>query len=337
MKIYIKTTEACNLKCKHCYIGDNRRFKQQFDADKTIGWLKNYIAQYGIKESSLYISFHGGEPFLGDLREMQKVCDAFPTAQFDATSNLAMDIEHGIKDFILKNFQQEGVGPFVKTSWDYDIRFSNEAQEAIWMRNVKSLIEAGVAVKVITCLTKPFLENVAPEEYLLLMKSLGVKHTSFERLTSNTTEDKSLIPPIEQVDEWLLKLYEINDCLENSFFSDIATACKHNFIGCRKRECMSSVLTINANGTIGGCPNSSIKNWFFNLDGYKNTERRKELIMNESVRNPGCYACELYQECNGDCHQLEWINGKCYVPKKLFQKIKDDVAAGSCRVEENWL
>ena len=336
MKVYIKTTEACNLRCKHCYIGDNRKLLQQFDADKTIAWLKKYIKDNGIKEESLYISFHGGEPFLADLNEMQKVCDAFPEATFDATSNLTMPLDNGILDFILKNFNQKGIGPFIKTSWDWKIRYSNDDQEDLWYNNVRMLTLSGVTVKVITCLTKPLLDELIPESYLFIMHAAGIQHVSFERLTSNTTDDKSLIPSIEEVDNWLLRLYELND-LQNSFFSDIVAACKHNFIGCRKRECMSNVLTINANGTIGACPNSSIQNWFFDLDGNKNTELRRNLIAKEAQRNPGCYTCELFPECNGDCHQLDWIDGKCYVPKKLFQRIKSDIAAGTCKVDENWL
>lgn len=337
MKVYIKTTETCNLRCKHCYIGGNRDKQGFFDAKKVIRWLKSHTKKYGVKESDLYISFHGGEPFLADLGEMQKICDAFPKANFDATSNLVIDIQHGIKDFILKNFQQESIGPFIKTSWDYDIRFSSPQQEQRWEKNVMELIESGVTVKVITCLTKPLLENVAPETYLQHMKYLGVKHAGFERLTENTTEDKSLIPAIEDVDAWLLELYRKNDFLEQSFFGDIAAACKHIFLGCRKRECMQSVLTINADGTIGGCPNTSIKNWFFDLDGHANPELRAQLIKKEQTHDARCYMCDLFPECNGDCHQLSWLDGKCYVPKKLFHAIKSDMKQGTGFISEHWL
>lgn len=337
MKVYIKTTETCNLQCKHCYIGDNRGKKGFFDAGKVIRWLKAYIKRFGIKEEDLYISFHGGEPFLADLDEMQKVCDAFLKASFDATSNLTMDIHRGIKDFILKNFQQKGIGPFVKTSWDYSIRFATEAQERLWEQNVKDLIADGVTVKVITCLTKPLLDNVKPDEYLSLLRHLGVKHAGFERLTANTTANKHLIPSIDRVDEWLLEVYRKNDFLEQGFFSDIAAACKHIFLGCRKRECMQNVLTINADGTIGGCPNSSIKDWFFDLDGNANPELRQKLIQKEQTRDARCYMCDLFPECNGDCHQLSWLDGKCYVPKKLFRAIKSDMGHGTGFISEAWL
>lgn len=337
MKIYIKTTESCNLRCKHCYIGDNRSKKEMFNPNKVIQWIKDYTQKWKIKEEDLYFSFHGGEPFLADLNDMQKVCNAFPTATFDATTNLAMDIHHGIKNFILKNFQQKDIGPFLKTSWDYDIRFSTKAQESLWKRNVTELLESGVTLKVITCLTKPFIENISPQQYLDFMKDMNIYHTGFERLTFNTTEDKTLIPDIDKMDDWLLECYQKNDFLEQAFFSDIAAACNHCFIGCRKRKCMQNVLTINADGTIGGCPNSSIKNWFFTLDGIVNKDLRNRLIKNEQLRNPVCYACDLFQECNGDCHQLSWIDKKCYTPKRLFRQIKKDIQNHTGFISEDWL
>lgn len=308
-----------------------------FDPNKTISWLKAYIKKWKIEENSLYFSFHGGEPFLASLDDMKKICDSFPMAMFDATSNLVMDINHGIKDFILNNFKQKDIGTFIKTSWDYKIRFATEIQEDLWRKNVQDLLNAGVTVKVITCLTKPFIRDVSPQGYLDFMRELGIKHAGFERLTYNTTEDKTLIPDIDDVDEWLLECYQKNDFLQQSFFSDIAAACKHYFIGCRKRECMKNVLTINADGTIGGCPNSSINNWFFDIDGVTNEKLRNNLIIKEQLRNPECYICDLFQECNGDCHQLTWINEKCYTPKKLFYKIKEDLNNNTGFISENWL
>lgn len=72
------------MHCRHCYIGDNRKKRQLFDEDQTIHWLRERI---GTGKDTL-ISFHGGEPFICPLYKMQKVCDAFPDAEFDATTNL---------------------------------------------------------------------------------------------------------------------------------------------------------------------------------------------------------------------------------------------------------
>ena len=322
-KIYIKTTETCNLHCKHCYIGDNRTKQGFFNAEKTIAWLKKQIDN----GKNTLISFHGGEPFLCSLDEMQKVCDAFPEAEFDATSNLCFKNIKPIMAFIQKNFIRNETGKqFVKTSWDYDIRFPNKEAQHLWENNVKTLLKNNIDVKVITCLSSKFIHNVSPIAYKEYIKQLGVNEIDFERLTANTTKKKELLPNYDEVDEWLLDFYENNDCFEVGMFANMAAAVCGTFIDCRARHCMQNTYTINANGTIGGCPNTAIIDWFADISGQNNIIKRNELIKHECVRNPVCYTCELYRVCNGDCHQLSWKDGKCPEPKKLLRRIIDDVA-----------
>lgn len=263
---------------------------------------------------------------MAPLEDLIKVCKAFPRALYDATSNLVLDLDDNLLSFIKEYFYQPKYfnAPFIKTSWDYKIRFNKE-QELLWRKNVDKLISNGVVVKVITCLTEPLISEFSPDNYLNLMRDISPQYAGFERLTWNTTEDKTLIPDYDKVDDWLLDVYEGNDFLEQDFFSEITAACDGNFLGCRKRECMSSVLTINADGTIGACPNSSIDNWFYTIDGYKNPDLLKQLIKKEQVRNVVCYTCDLYKFCNGDCHQLSWQGNKCPVPKKLYRRIISDL------------
>jgi hypothetical protein len=49
--------------------------------------------------------------------------------------------------------------------------------------------------------------------------------------------------------------------------------------------------------------------------------RMKEIAC-EAVRNPGCYGCDVFDICNGDCHQLAWDGDVCPAPKTLMQKLK---------------
>lgn len=322
-KIYIKTTETCNLRCKHCYIGDNRDKHGFFDEAKTIAWLKRQI---GTGKDTL-ISFHGGEPFLCNLPKMQAVCDAFPDAEFDATSNLVFKNIKPIMAFIQKNFVRKATGrPFIKTSWDYGIRFGSDENENLWEENVQTLLKNGMDVKVITCLTKPFIKNMKPEEYRRFMQfEVGVKDVDFERLTANTTADKSLLPDYDDVDDWLCRFYECNTDFEVGMFANMAAAACGTFMDCRARRCMQDTLTINADGTVGGCPNNAVTDWFYTIEGKADIAKKKELVACECVRNPACYTCGLFSVCNGDCHQLSWQNGKCPEPKNLLKRIMKDV------------
>ena len=323
-KIYIKTTESCNLQCKHCYIGDYRKETRFFDENKTISWLFSYFNTHSINEEDILFSFHGGEPFLCDLSKMEKVTKAFPKAQFDATSNLMILTPNHI-DFIKKYFVNKATGrPFIKTSWDYAIRFSDENQKLIWENNVKQLLANDIDVKVITCLTTELLENVSPKSYCQYMKRLGITYVDFERLTDNTTENKSLIPSYKTIDTWLTDVYKIK-LLNVGMFTNMAQAISGNHIACRKRQCMSNVLTINADGTVGGCPNTAKQNYFYTIEGEEIIEQRNSLIVKESIRHTECYTCDLYGYCNGSCHQLSWQGTVCPEPKQLWRHIIYDM------------
>lgn len=325
-KIYIKTTEACNIRCRHCYIGDFRNELRFFDEIKTINWLKSHFKTNQIDESSILFSFHGGEPFLCPLHKMQAVVEAFPKAQFDATSNLLFELTDKHIEFIKKSFFNRDSGkPFIKTSWDYEIRFPNKDAERLWQENVRKLLENGIDVKVITCLTKPLLNKISGSQYVAYMRNLGVIYTDFERLTENTTADNSLLVSYKNIDDWLLDVYENNDCLEIGMFSSMAAATCGTYIACRKRQCMSNVLTINADGSIGGCPNTAKLSPFYHINGEATESKRQELIHIEEIRNPICYTCDLYGYCNGSCHQLSWQNNVCPEPKKLWRRIIHDV------------
>ena len=320
-KIYIKTTETCQLQCSHCYIGDNRKKLEFFNEDQTIVWLKDYFEK--VQDDEAVISFHGGEPFLCPTHKIKKVIDAFPKYEFDATSNLCFKITEDIEDIILNHFKYNG-SPFIKTSWDYKIRFKNDKQLKLWEDNVKYLISKGVRVKINICLTSFLVKEVNTKDLIkYLLEGLGIRDINFERLTDNTTSDKSLIPDYDEQDNWLRDFYNNNRklCIDNAV--DIYHATNGDHINCRKRQCMSDVITINANGSVGGCPNSATTNPYTDIyTPYDyNNEKLQELIRVEKTKRPECYYCDLYTVCNGDCHQLSWQGNKCPAPKKFMRRV----------------
>jgi radical SAM protein with 4Fe4S-binding SPASM domain len=330
-KIYIKTTESCQLNCKHCYIGDHRNKKIFFNEDKTINWIKKYFKVYHINEENVVFSFHGGEPFLDSLYKMQKVVDAFPLAIFDATTNLCYHFNNNLLDFIRRNFNNshDAGKPFIKTSWDYKIRFKNEEQEELWKNNVQELLDNNIEVKVIICLTDIFLKNYTPKELIKFIKSINVNYIEFERLTQNTICDKSLIPDYRDIDKWLLDFYECNKDIKVDLFQSFLSAYCGNVEGCAERKCMENVITINADGTIGACPNTSLSHSFTDINTdpieLKNNDKRKILIEIEKKKDSKCYYCDLLEYCNGDCCQLSWQNNICPAPKNLIRRIINEL------------
>ena len=205
-QIYIKTTESCQLRCKHCYIGDFRNKKVLFNEVDTVKWLKNYFSLTNTDEKDVLISFHGGEPFMCPLPKLKYVTNAL-NCTFNATTNLVFPLDRNKIDFITTKFIDPMIKkPYIKTSWDVNIRFLNLAQRRQWEENIKLLKENNVVVHVIVCLTNHTL-NINPLKLYRYMEDLGVDILSFERLTENTTSNKELIPNYKDQDDWLYKAY----------------------------------------------------------------------------------------------------------------------------------
>lgn len=321
--IYIKTTESCNLYCKHCYINDFKKNTSFFNQIQTKIWIQKYLSYFNNED--ILINFHGGQPFLCNLNKIQYICEAFPSAIKSATSNL-INLNSNILTLILKYFKDPIYNqPFIKTSWDYKIRFNGNQQD-IWTDHVKTLLQNNVYVKVIICLTSLLIKQVDPEDFLYYFLNLGVNEIDFERLTDNTTEDKSLIPNYIQQNNWLQKIYEFNKIynLKIGLFENIKNAANKIYVGCRNRSCMKDVVTINANGTIGGCPNIALLYPYSSINEQPqhifNNQLRNKLIKQQQYKNNNCYSCNFYQNCNGDCFQLSWQNNICPMPKNILFK-----------------
>lgn len=328
-QLYIKTTESCNLKCKHCYINDARSCNRIFDCEKTIRWVDKYLRTFKISSNDIVIAFHGGEPFKAPIELLERVCQAFPQYRFSATSNLVFSLADRQINLIKKYFKDLDGKPFIKTSWDYKIRFENDNQSNLWEANVKNLLALGIDVHVTVCLTSLLIDQVSQFDLLEKFHNLGVSSINFERLTTNTTVDKSLIPDYVLQDRWLSNLYVTNKDTFNLnilMFDTIEKAIVENALfGCSQRKCMEKVITINADGSIGGCPNSSLVQPFSSIDKdptdlIKNACRQC-LIDKENIRNSKCNLCELFPYCNGDCHQLSFQNGVCPAPITVYKHI----------------
>ena len=311
INLYLKTTEGCQLQCKHCYNFAKNNSILFFDEDKTIHFLEQCKF-----DNTVEASFHGGEPFLCPINKMEKVVE-FTKSKFDiywtATTNLVYKLSDKDIQFIKNSFIQKSGEVLLITSFDYYLRFSNSQELKLWENNVKKLVSEGITVQVIVSLDKLTIHTKSIIDFYEYFKSLGVYRFNFERLTfnGNLTNNTSFYPTNKEVDEWLYKAfleYEKYN-MDIPLFNNVKESVNGNLLGCRARQCRNRVITINADGTIGTCPNDSKINIIGNIndyDEYTKSSIRFHLITCEQNRNPKCYACPYYKYCNGDCCQLKW-------------------------------
>jgi radical SAM protein with 4Fe4S-binding SPASM domain len=330
---YLKTTETCNLNCKHCFTNGINGPKIYWQYKKVADWIKRFTS---VNKGTLHCEFHGGEPFLAPVEEMQYVwneCkDLWPEITWGITTNLVFKLTQEHIDFIK--------GPLngrIGTSWDPKIRFDNEKQSDLWFKNVRTLLNEGVTIKLFVSVTQDTI-NIEPIHLLSWIKSLGVQEVSFERLTGNGSANKhpEIFPSNLDQDQWFLKMhkqsqqYEARDWFENEFLETIYNKFEKNFIkgGTFCRDCEEKLFTINADGTLSGCPNAAPEFQFGHIDQdikeMMMSSKRIENIACERSRDPRCYTCDVFEYCGGDCHQLSWQGDICGAPKSLMRFLKGD-------------
>jgi radical SAM protein with 4Fe4S-binding SPASM domain len=328
---YLKTTETCNLNCSHCFTNGINGAKIYFDPTKVSDWVIKFHKEKFKPGDTIHYEFHGGEPFLAPLEHMKLVVDKCKdlsdNQSFGATTNLTYKLKQDQIDFI-----KNELGGRIGTSWDPKIRFANNKQYRLWHSNVKTLLAEGINIKLFISVTQ---DTIAYKPITLLrwIRRLGVQEVSFERLTSNGSAKMfpQIFPTNIQLDQWFLDLHKHSDrynarsWFDNESLENVYSKFEsgYNCAGTFCRDCEEKIFTINADGTISGCPNAAPE---FNYGSIEqdiqsviNSPRRIRSIVEERSRNPNCYSCPVFRYCNGDCHQLEWQGDVCGAPKSLMK------------------
>lgn len=332
LMVYLKTTETCQLNCSHCFTNGTNGRKIYFNVDKTIDWFKRmHAASPNIRSGS--IAFHGGEPMLAPIEDLRKVwaaCkDLWPNVWWSTTTNLVYALDDDKRAFFKEAFTHG-----IATSWDMGMRFSNSKQEDLWFRNVQTLMEDGHTITLMVSVNKQLIQR-DPKEFLRWVESTGIHYLHLERITpnGNAIRNPDIIPSNIELDRWFMDLWhasvELNTHVkfDNLFFNSILTSYVNMaHAGCRCRSCEQKIFTVNADGTIGGCPNGAVDSTFGHIDddigALLTAPGRVENIVCETTRNPLCYSCDVYDVCNGDCHQLAWEGDVCASPKTLMRHFK---------------
>lgn len=330
---YLKTTETCNLNCKHCFTNGINGPKIFWEVDKISDWLKRFRKEKDSIDDTAHCEFHGGEPFLVPVDQMRQVWDEckdlWENMSWGCTTNLTFKLYDEHLDFI-----KGPLGNRLGTSWDPKIRFANNKQYLLWHSNVKRLLREGVTIRLFISVTKDTI-SYDPIVLLRWIRRLGVQEVSFERLTNNGSAKKfpQIFPTNAELDQWFLKMHRHSEeanarrWFENDFLENVYAKFETGFNKCGTfcRDCEEKLFTINADGTISGCPNSAPEFQFGRIDDpietLINSPKRIRNIIEERSRNPDCFSCEVFKYCGGDCHQLEWQGDVCGAPKSLMKEL----------------
>lgn len=328
--VYLKTTETCQLNCKHCFTNGINGKKIYFDPRKTVDWFHRFHEDFPSLQNGTVI-FHGGEPFLAPLDDMwavwQGVMPLFPQFRWDCSTNLTYNLTDDHLVFF-KNVLKDGFC----TSWDKGIRFENDRQESLWRKNLNTLVEEGHNITLNISLNKELLAMDIPS-LVKWIDSLGVKYVQFERLTNggNALLNNDIFPDNRMLDKWFVDMHEVYQTLQPKYKDALLEGVYDSVNrgihgGVRCRDCEQKIFTINADGGISGCPNDAVGNAFGHIDqqitDMLRSKKRINNIVCELKRDDRCYTCDVFDVCNSDCHQLPWQGDICAAPKTLMRQLK---------------
>jgi radical SAM protein with 4Fe4S-binding SPASM domain len=329
----VKTTETCNLNCSHCFTSGSSGAKIYFKPNDTSRWI---IAISKKRQSKTqHIEFHGGEPFLAPLRDMytlyNNVRAVYPLFSFGMTSNLTLKLSDDKLDFIDTVLNKR-----IATSWDPDIRWDNSKQYSLWESNIALLLSRNVKIKLFISLSSSVIAK-DPLDIMKYCRDLGVHEVAFEKITHNGSANNNLdiFPSNIQLDTWIYTLhkrtveYDARSWFYNEYLESVYTKIEtgNTKVGTFCRNCEDKLFTINADGTIAGCPNGALTDYYGtiydNLNDVLQSNKRIDNIVHEKIIHVDCMMCPVFNICGGDCHRLLWDGTHCPSPKSLMMDLYD--------------
>ena len=321
-KVYICTTNLCNLHCDGCYMNASCNLSQE---SINLNFVRQFLDKTLQETEDVECVFHGGEPFF-DLSKVQDYIDLvkdYPQVKWSATTNLAYLITPKLFE-LFSLFTDK----FMKTSWDVDdYRFKTQIHRVVWEDNVKYLQSIGYNIQVIVTVNTKTITH-KPEEILNYFTTLGVKEINFERITeTGRAAEVKVKPTNREVDDWLFEAYTYNKNnthLKIALFDELeGVAQGGDWLGCRKRECMTCVSTLTSNNCVSTCPNlSTCHIGVYNGKSVEyDHEAHDKLIKMEKSINSKCLACKFYNICHAECCQLPFDDTGCPGLVKILEEI----------------
>lgn len=336
--LQLHLTQACNLRCRHCYYSSGIPFKDELTDDEYLDFVR------GFKEIGLVgFTLTGGEPFL----RKDLVFKLLEEAALQGIDHISLSTNGTLlteDDAALLKRQNVKVGVSLDgaTAKTHDyIRGKGVFNKAI--KALKILREAGVHTTIGWTLMKANIKEA--EKVLYLAKDLGVNGVYFNtvRIRGRARENiKDTEIPAEDSFSCLMQLWKTSRELgvrttAEARFDSLKEFRRKDLCGAGK-----AVLCIAANGDVYPC------DAFLGARAFKAGNIRKEPVIEiwrkssalEPFRNihvddvEGCSDCELKYICGGGCIEdnyeahgtLTKVSPACPVLKGICEEMMSKLA-----------
>ena len=319
--IYVRLTEACNMKCDHCFIPANPKRMTPKDCEM----IPDMVRKITKKGDRVILQWHGGEPTLFGAKRFRAVLEMIKSELNDRT------IIHGIQTNLL-NFDEEWAVIYkeffesrIGVSWDYSIRHLRDGSaefEQTFFAQIQKLREQGIAYDLTITAAAPFCNWVLsnPSAFFTMLEELSPAGVHIEKLTKtglakanwseigvSNLEYSNLMSLIfaysrswmGQNKDWMDGISPLSD-IEKDIEMMVAGG-ELQLRGCTSGACDTKFHTIDANGYKFGC--TAINSEVDNAAVVEVVEMisPQDLMKIRSERIMECKDCQFKTICNTGC------------------------------------
>lgn len=339
--IIFKPTYSCNVRCKHCNVGDKKSLGKKVTPEEVVHYLSRFLAfldYIGEECNAIDLVWHGGEPMTMGPDFYRKVNELlqrnFPHITFihGMQTNLLL-YSSSWKD-VFSNIFCGRIG----TSYDFfsTIRpYSEETFLKVFKKYQDDLSSSSVVICILSKENEPYVEEIIEKSknhgfWVKLNKLYIIGDAEKNNLTGFQLTLQEYFKCLKRAVEYYLKcgypFYPYAYFLEDrQSFQRI----RCDFGGL----CIDSVFYINPFGDLYKCAVAEEYNLFKfgNLlkDDLNQIVYKYSKLKAITYLLPGdCLSCDISTLCGGGCLILRWLYNKTFTRKSPYCEITKYMVSG---------
>lgn len=299
----------CNMQCEYCYehVSDNKGSKKIASVEEVIKYLGQFV-----KYDHVLILFHGGEPLLADIQEVERIV-SFAASNFMGLLNIQFQT-NGIllSDKWIQLFKEYQPYISVSVSLDpvgiKDLRKSRQYsnyRETV-MANIKKCLHFIGNVGIVSVAHR--LNASAFNEFIEELTSFGVCNLTINKYISSDRDDPNLITELEYVD-LLKKVFTY--WIENKLYRKISIQPLASLFGNSNKLCIY-------------LPDENKCTYFKTFNNENNQSDFCDHITDGTcpVIPKKCFKCDIYEKCGSGCLAVYKDETFCQARRELLEFVK---------------
>lgn len=326
ISVWMKPTERCQLRCKHCFVNaDLLRGSTRWSLDtfvRVMRRLQDYFAAHPVPGRTMQLIWHGGEPLIMGPRFYR---EAMPVArrmlgevgvavQASVQSNLLLITDEWVS--VLRDEFRGGIG----TSFDWGLREVGGSWEAFrdrWLARYWQCREAKIQVGAVTVVNRAAVD--IPDEVYEFFSDIGCFFETYPMAPWGEGNGKQNIGAYgisaQAYGRWLLRVWEryrddLNPRTRPVFLYRLARAVAFNqpVSNHMAGDCAAGNLVVSTDGTVSYCPAlaGSREHLYGNLlttdlSSLLKSPTRMAVFRRQLLLPEECRACEWNAICHGGC------------------------------------